>query len=649
MRAVLTRAVRPHAGSSGPHRVIARLLGIAPATLLLTGLLAVWAAPLAAPAAASAPGPLAAPVAAAAPTGVVAAWGANDSDESTVPTNLSGVTAIAADGAHSLALKSDGTVVAWGDNTFGQSFVPPGLSNVTAIAAGTYHSLALKSDGKVVAWGYNDEHQTDIPAGLSGVTAIAAGWGHSLAVKSDGTVVAWGWDPWGETDVPAGLSNVTAIAAGDDHSLALKSDGTVVAWGEDFDGEAPPNLSELSDVVAIAAGQYHSLALRSDATVVAFGDNSHGQIDVPAGLSGVKAIAASGDHSVALRSDGTVVAWGDNGSGETNIPAGLSGVTAIAAGGDYSLALVSPPQLTVSGIPSHCVAGAAHNVTVTARGSSGEVASWYRGMIHFTSTDPAAILPGNYTFTSADAGVHQFSLGVTLKTAGSRAVHATDAFTAAITGIQSGIAVTPAKAKTLVVSGMTTPRTAGTAGTVRVTAKDAYGNTATGYTGAIHFSSSDAKAKLPANYTFTAADNGTHVFNGTVILKTAGTRSVTATDTVIGSTKGSQSGVVVKAAALSKLVVSGLATPRMAGTAGSIRVTATDAYGNRIWSYRGKIHFTSSDAKAKLPANYTFTGSDAGTHVFSVTLKTAGTQSVTATDTKTATIKGHQAGIVVKS
>ena len=51
--------------------------------------------------------------------------------------------------------------------------------------------------------------------------------------------------------------------------------------------------------------------------------------------------------------------------------------------------------------------------------------------------------------------------------------------------------------------------------------------------------------------------------------------------------------------------------------------------------YTGTVHFTSSDAQAGLPANYTFTGGDAGTHVFSVTLKTAGTQSITATDTVT--------------
>ncbi len=55
----------------------------------------------------------------------------------------------------------------------------------------------------------------------------------------------------------------------------------------------------------------------------------------------------------------------------------------------------------------------------------------------------------------------------------------------------------------------------------------------------------------------------------------------------------------------------------------------------------GTAHFTSSDIQAVLPANYTFTGVDAGVHVFSVTLKTAGSQSITATDTVTGVHHGH--------
>jgi hypothetical protein len=303
--------------------------------------------------------------------------------------------------------------------------------------------------------------------------------------------------------------------------------------------------------------------------------------------------------------------------------------------------------LVVSGIPSPTVAGVAGNVTVTATDAYGNTATGYQGTAHFTSSDPTAVLPADYTFTAADAGTHVFSGNVIFKTAGTQSVTATDTVTGTIEGAQAGIVVNPAAAATLVVSGIPSPTAAGVAGNVTVTAKDPSGNTATGYLGTVQFTSTDAKAGLPANYTFTATDAGTHVFS--VTLNTAGTQSVSATDTLTASITGVQAGIVVNAAALSKLVVSGLSSPRTAGTTGSIRVTATDAYGNRIHGYLGTVQFTSSDPQAKLPANYTFTTADAGTHVFSVTLKTAGTQSVTATDTATSTIKGFQAGIVVNA
>jgi hypothetical protein len=323
----------------------------------------------------------------------------------------------------------------------------------------------------------------------------------------------------------------------------------------------------------------------------------------------------------------------------------------------YTWSIIATPgpakTLVVAGLPNPFVAGAAHSVAVTAHDTNGARATGYRGTIHFTSSDTKAGLPANYTFTAADAGLHVFSTAVTLKTAGTQSVSATDTVTASIKGTQSGIVVQPAAAATLTVSGIPSPYVAGDAHSLAVTAHDAFGNRATGYRGTIHFSSSDAKSAVPANYTFTAADGGMHIFSHSLakplILKTAGTQSVTATDTVTASIHGAQTGISVTAAALSKLVVSGMTTPRTAGSTGSIRVTATDAYGNRVSSYRGTIHFTSSDAKAKLPANYAFTATDAGTHVFSanVILKTVGTQSVTATDTVTASIKGSQTGISV--
>src|SRR5262249_45386431 len=52
----------------------------------------------------------------------------------------------------------------------------------------------------------------------------------------------------------------------------------------------------------------------------------------------------------------------------------------------------------------------------------------------------------------------------------------------------------------------------GTPVNITVRALDLFNNLVTGYTGMVHFSSSDPQAQLPADYTFTAADNGVHTF-----------------------------------------------------------------------------------------------------------------------------------------
>jgi hypothetical protein len=74
--------------------------------------------------------------------------------------------------------------------------------------------------------------------------------------------------------------------------------------------------------------------------------------------------------------------------------------------------------------------------------------------------------------------------------------------------------------------------------------------------------------------------------------------------------------------------------------------------GNVVPGYRGTVHFTSSDTQAGLPSNYTFTAADNGVHTFTVTLITAGDQTVTVTDTATGSITGSasvsvQAGAAV--
>jgi hypothetical protein len=297
--------------------------------------------------------------------------------------------------------------------------------------------------------------------------------------------------------------------------------------------------------------------------------------------------------------------------------------------------------LRVSG-PSAGTAGGALTFTVTALDAFNNTATGYTGTVHFTSSDAQAALPADYAFTAADAGAHSFS--VAFRTAGSQSLTATDTATASITGTQAGIAISPAAASTLVVAGYPSPTTAGAAHSFTVTARDAYGNVATGYTGTVHFTSSDAQAALPADYTFTAADAGSHSFSAT--LKTAGSQSLTVKDTVATSLTGSQTGILVNAAAATSLTLAGFPSPTTAGTAGSFTVTARDAYGNIATGYTGTVSFSSSDTQASLPAGYTFTGSDQGVHTFSATLKTAGAQSLTVKDTAN-NFSSSQTGITV--
>jgi uncharacterized repeat protein (TIGR01451 family) len=81
-----------------------------------------------------------------------------------------------------------------------------------------------------------------------------------------------------------------------------------------------------------------------------------------------------------------------------------------------------------------------------------------------------------------------------------------------------------------------------------------------------------------------------------------------------------------------------------AGTAFSFTVIALDASNSIDTGYAGAVHFTSTDAQAVLPADFTMAN---GTGTFSATLRTAGAQTITATDTVTAFITGTSNTITV--
>ena len=221
--------------------------------------------------------------------------------------NLSGVTAITANGDHSLALKSDGTLWAWGNNFWGQlgdgttvhRNAPVQVLNLTGVrcmAAGAEHSLALMQDGTVRAWGENvagdlgdgtttDRHTAVQVSSLSGVKALAAGTGFSLALKTDGTVWAWGTNDFGQLgdgtnndhhtpmEVSTNVGGVLAIAAGGASSLAVRNNAIVQDWGQNMCGQLGDGstmdhpfavqvvgiVENLNDVIAVGSGTCHTV------------------------------------------------------------------------------------------------------------------------------------------------------------------------------------------------------------------------------------------------------------------------------------------------------------------------------------------------------------------------------------------------------
>jgi sugar lactone lactonase YvrE len=102
------------------------------------------------------------------------------------------------------------------------------------------------------------------------------------------------------------------------------------------------------------------------------------------------------------------------------------------------------------------------------------------------------------------------------------------------------------------VSGFPSLISAGASGTFTVTVKDPAGYVIPGFTGTVHFSSTDPNATLPTEYTFTADDQGSHTF--TAAFTGNGTYTLTATDDADGLS-GSQKNIQTHTAALAVIPV----------------------------------------------------------------------------------------------
>lgn len=384
--------------------------------------------------------------------------------------------------------------------------------------------------------------------------------------------------------------------------------------------------------------------------------------------------------------------------------------------------------------PASVGTGAAFDVAVTALDAMDNVATGFTGAVTLTSTDPEALLPAAHTYTSSDAGTfvfqgarlytpaphvitatsgnitgttrvsviagaatslvildappvvdagEAFSLTVELLdedgnraadaprsiavSAGGDTIATLDVSTAAftiddlvlttsgptdVTVTASGaidltdtvsIDVLPGAPHQIDISGPAVAA-AGTAFNFTVSARDAFGNVAPDYRGQVSFTSDDPStdppAALPAPYTFTAGDAGSHVFSGGATLYTLGQRRITVTDATPLSVPTATLTVDISGAAATRIEITGPASAT-AGTPFEVTVTAYDSFDNIATGYRGTVIIASPPVAGhpapRLPATYTFVAGDNGRHTFTgddrVILFAAGSIDITVTDT----------------
>ncbi len=287
----------------------------------------------------------------------------------------------------------------------------------------------------------------------------------------------------------------------------------------------------------------------------------------------------------------------------------------------------TPPDTMVVSAPGAATAGTSFTYTVTAENSSGNVDTGFTGTIDFSSTDSKIQgLPSTFTFTTADAGVATFT--VTLETAGSQTITETSASGS----VTSTIAVSPASASTFVISGLSTA-TAGTSKSFTVTAEDAYGNVATGYSGTVAFTSSDTAATLPGKTPFTSGDEGVQTFS--VTFETAGTQSLTVTDINNASLTATQSGISVSPAAPTGLAATAVSSSQ-------INLTWVASAGATGYEVERSLSATSGWAEVgtTTATSDSDTGLTAGTTYYYQVIATGGGNSSAASNTASATTTG---------
>jgi hypothetical protein len=306
-------------------------------------------------------------------------------------------------------------------------------------------------------------------------------------------------------------------------------------------------------------------------------------------------------------------------------------------------------HLAMSAASSTPVAGAADNLTISAKDASGNTVTTYTGSKSLTfsgaSASPGGATPtvsnslgsniafGGSTEITFTAGMAVVSSGnngaMKLYKSGSASIEASDGTLATETPL--AVTVSPTTAAKLALTATTTTLSAGDSDNLTITARDTYGNTATAYTGSKSLTFSGA-ATVGTNKPTVANSSGTATAFGTAtaITFTAGVATVASSKnglmkiyasgeagiTISDGTISTEAPltVTVSPLAASKFALAATTITPTAGAADNLTITAQDTYGNTATAYTGSHNLSFSGPAAspsgEVPTVSNATGTD---------------------------------------
>jgi hypothetical protein len=253
-------------------------------------------------------------------------------------------------------------------------------------------------------------------------------------------------------------------------------------------------------------------------------------------------------------------------------------------------------------------AGAGDNLTITAKDVGGNTVTAYGGDTPLTFSGASTIGAFQPTVTSKTGTAVAFGTSETItftngvasvsgSNNGQMILYKAESATVAVSdGTHTGsasVTVGPASAASYAVSAPASG-TAGSPLTVSLSAKDTYGNAATGYTGSKtvdfsgpHSSPGGTSPSYPGSVSFTSGAG-----SASVTLYDAETTTISAADHTSPSITGTSGSIVIAPGSAASLSLSAASTTPTAGAADNLTITARDTWLNTATTYAGDKSLT---------------------------------------------------------